>query len=324
MKPALFLMVLSSLVVSLVTAQQSARVGRIVFDSARDGDEEIYAMNPDGSNQQRLTSSKGPDRHPAWSPDRKTIAFTSGRDGKAAIFAMDADGSNVRRLTKVGEENEVWSPTWSPQGKQILFQSPRNGNEEDIFVMDADGSNVRRLTQTPGSGKYSSNQTWSPDGKWIAFDSNREGNIEIYVMSADGSNQKRLTATTGTAANRSSSKPNWSPDGKRLAFSSTRGRSADHDNWVEIQEIYTMNTDGSNVQRLTHTTDKGESSSDAEWSPDVKKIAFLSGSGVKIKDGEKSRGTQWRDSREIYVMDADGSHVQRLTFNEVYDRHHDW
>jgi len=312
MKQTWLLMVLAWLAFSLLTAQEPVRQSKIVFDSNRDGDEEIYVMNPDGSNQQRLTNSKGADRHPAWSPDRKRIAFTSARDGKAAIFAMDPDGSNVTRLTKSDDEHEAWSPEWSPDGERILFQSPRDGNDEDIFAMDANGSNVQRLTNTPGSGKFSSDQAWSPDGNWIAFDSNRNGNVEIYVMASDGSNQKRLTDTPGTAANRHSYKPEWSPDGKQFVFGSTRGRTSD--NWVEVVEIYMMDTNGSNVRRLTHTTDKGFSSSDAKWSPDGKQIAFLS----------SVPGATWSASREIYVMDADGSNVRRLTFNEAYDRHHDW
>jgi Tol biopolymer transport system component len=302
--------------------QPDWRQSKIVFDSARDGDQEIYVMNPDGSNQQRLTNNKADDRHPSWSPDGKRIAFASTRDGNTAIFAMDPDGSNVTRLTKSADEHQAWGPDWSPDGKRILFQSPRDGNVEDIFVMDADGSNVQRLTNTPGSGKFSSDQAWSPDGNWIAFDSNRDGNEEIYLMSSDGSNLKRLTDTPGTPGKQRSYKPQWSPDGKRFAFGSTRDRSSD--NWVEIVEIYTMDTDGSNIRRLTHTTDEGYSSSDAKWSPDGKKIAFLSGPGAKITDGDKSRLTQWREGLEIYVMDADGSNVQRLTFNEAHDGHHDW
>ncbi|MGH9531840.1 MAG: TolB family protein [Terriglobales bacterium] len=179
-------------------------------------------------------------------------------------------------------------------------------------MMDADGSNVQRLTHTPGSGKFSSDPAWSPDGNWIAFDSNLDGNQEIYVMSSDGSHLKRLTYTPGK---RHSYKPHWSRDGKQFAFSSTRDGSSD--NWFESVEIYTMDTDGSNVRRLTHATDEGYTSSDAKWSLDGKKIAFLSGPGAKkIK--------QWRKSREIYVMDADGSNGQRLTFNKAHDEHHDW
>jgi len=138
-------------------------------------------------------------------------------------------------------------------------------------------------------------------------------------MGADGSNVRRLTDTPDRQR---SYKPRWSPDGKRISFGSTRDRGSD--NYLEVVEIYTMDPDGSNVRRLTHTTDKGESSSDAQWSPDGKKIAFLSGSGRQIRDGDKSRLERWMDNREIYVMDADGSNVQRLTFNNAYDGHHAW
>jgi len=312
-----------------------SRQGKIVFNSERGGNFDIYLMNTDGSNQQRLTTWERGDQFPAWSPEGSRIGFTSwGReDGlRAAIFTMDADGSNVTRLSKgIGKQDaprfladRATEASWSPDGKRILFHSDdMKGNAGDIFVMDADGSNVRRLTTTPGTGNFSHNPAWSPDGNWIVFDSNRNGNDEIYVMSADGSNVKQLTNTPGTAANRASSQPDWSPDGKRIAFNSTGDRSSD--DWQEVIELYTMDADGSDVRRLTYTTDNGESSWDPRWSPDGKRIAFASGSGAKIRDGgDKSRHQQWMDSREIYVMDADGSNVQRLTFNDVFDGHASW
>ncbi len=309
------------------------RQSKIVFDSERDGNFEIYVMNADGSNQQRLTSWERGDQFPAWSPDGKRITFTSwGReDGlRAAIFAMDPDGSNVTRLSKlIGKEDaprfpgdQALAARWSPDGKRILFESDRDGNASDIFVMDADGSNVQRLTTAPGSGKFSSDYDWSPDGNWIVFDSNRDGNTRIYVMAADGSDVKRLTDTPG-------GNPTWSPDGKRIIFGSTGDRSSD--NWGEVLELYVMDADGSNVRRLTYTTDKGESSSHGIWSSDGRKIAFLSGSSAKIRAGGEGRqlpaghvSPQWWGSREIYVMDADGSNVQRLTFNDAFDGHPRW
>lgn len=230
------------------------RQSKIVFDSLRDGNFEIYVMNADGSNQQRLTNWERGNQYPAWLSDGKRIGFTSwGReDGlRAAIFTMDPDGSNVTRLSKgIGKQSAPRFPgdraaggSWSPDGKRILFHSDRDGNGE-IFVMDADGSNVQRLTYTPGFGKVSEDPVWSPDGNWIAFNSDRDGksaalgqvdNYRIYVMSADGSNVKRLTEMPG-------GRPHWSPDGKRIAFNSTGDRSSD--NHVEVVEIYTMDTDG--------------------------------------------------------------------------------
>jgi Tol biopolymer transport system component len=89
-------------IVPLVRAQQAGQPNggqrKIVFDSDRDGNPEIYAMDPDGSNPQRLTDSKGSDETPAWSPDRKKIAFASDREGHLDIYVMDPDGSNPQRL----------------------------------------------------------------------------------------------------------------------------------------------------------------------------------------------------------------------------------
>ena len=72
---------------------------RIAFTSYRDGNWDIYVMDADGSNQQRLTDNPAVDRMPSWSADGSRIAFVSGRDGNWDIYVMDADGSNQQRLT---------------------------------------------------------------------------------------------------------------------------------------------------------------------------------------------------------------------------------
>jgi Tol biopolymer transport system component len=75
---------------------------RIAFTSRRDGNNEIYIMDGEGSNLIRLTNQPGDDFAPSWSPDGAQIAFVSDRDQKAGIYdlyIMKADGSGVRRLT---------------------------------------------------------------------------------------------------------------------------------------------------------------------------------------------------------------------------------
>ena len=73
--------------------------GAIAFSSDRDGNFEIYVMNPDGSNQQRLTRAPGDDMWPCWSPDGTQIAFHSHRDGNREVYIMNAHGGGERRLT---------------------------------------------------------------------------------------------------------------------------------------------------------------------------------------------------------------------------------
>ena len=264
----------------------------IAFMSDRDGNDDIYVMGSDGSNQRRLTNS-GDDRNPSWSPDGRHIAFESDRAGSWRIYVMDSDGSNQRRLTTEGGRY----PSWSPDGRHIAFMSWRSIGR-GIYVMDSDGSNQRRLTDL-----YShSSPVWSPDGRHIAFVSRGIGR-GIYVIDSDGSNQRRLTDSDDDWS------PVWSPDGRHIAFESDRAGFR--------QDIYVMDSDGGNQRRLT--TYGGRS---PVWSPDGRHIAFDGGDVyVMDSDGSNQRNlTDWLWDRfpavlpDSPVWSPDGRHIACKAF----------
>ena len=179
---------------------------RIAFSARREGNfenkfgitYEIYVMDDDGGNLQRLTNNLTEDQYPAWSPDGKRIAFSARRDGHFEnqlgityeIYVMDADGQNEQRLTE-NQQND-WFPSWSPDGERVAFAADRKGDfaNFEIYVIDNDGGNQRRLTENRVDDWSPS---WSPDGERIAFMSELDGNPEIYVMDNDGGNQQNLT-----------------------------------------------------------------------------------------------------------------------------------
>src|SRR5688572_9277223 len=99
--------------------------GTIAFVSNRDGNNEIYVMNGDGSALTNLTNNPaddgGEDYGPVWSPDGTRILFSSSRDGNPEIYVMNADGSDQTNLTNSpADDGEM---DWSPDGTQIVFDS---------------------------------------------------------------------------------------------------------------------------------------------------------------------------------------------------------
>ena len=147
----------------------------LAITSTRDGNQEIYAVRPDGQDLRRLTSDPAIDAHPAWSPDGKRIAFATSRWGDLELAVMDADGSNMVRLThSVGLDDY---PAWSPDGLRLAFASNREGNLE-IFACAADGTDLQNMT---GHRAIDNFPAWTPAGD-LTFVSSRAGGFDLYTL----------------------------------------------------------------------------------------------------------------------------------------------
>jgi Tol biopolymer transport system component len=212
----------------------SADGTQIAFRSHRDGDEEVYLMNADGSAQRNLSNAPGDgDYSPAWSPDGEWIAFMSDRAGNNNIWVIRPDGSGLRQVTDIPGISEY--PSWSADGGQIAFHCTfgrilSNGTGDfEICTVNFDGSELVQLTDAPGQSKL---PAWSPDGTKLAFETDRDGwptlpeyeplgydprdfgDPEIYIMNVDGSEPVNLT----NYPREGDTFPAWSRDG-HLIFS---------------------------------------------------------------------------------------------------------
>jgi len=260
--------------------------GLIAF--VKPADFNICFIRVDGANLNCL-DIKG--NEPDWSPDGNRLIFHSIRDENSGLYVTNADGTNIIRLTYNSDVELDRHPNWSPDGKHIVFTSI----DGFIYVMNTDGTNTTRLT-----GVLCNFPAWSPDGKRIAVsgtnaffinDSSSCNISGIYLMDADGSNKTLLTKlASGNVRDIA-----WSPDGKHIAFTSNLDAPPTADSFY--YDIYLMNSDGTNIIRLTQD---GQGGYDLTWSPDGRHIAF-------------SNYNREENKMLIYIMNVDGLNIIKLT-----------
>ena len=188
---------------------------KIIFDAKREDNFEIYTINDDGSDLERLTYHQRYDHCPRWSPDGKQIVFVrrfdEARQQHGALFLMNVDGSDPRQLSRP-PENDGPNVAWSPDGKRLAFRR-RIAGKGEIHVLEIATGDIEQLTRTDG---LIADPRWSPDGKQIVYRYEGEAGNSIYTMSIHGNFQKPLIPPKGGPILRFS--PAWSPDGKTIVF----------------------------------------------------------------------------------------------------------
>lgn len=175
----------------------------IVFASHRDDVLQIFRMDINGNNLQKITNTSYNDAYPIWSPDALSLTFHTFRhDNQADIYVTDRSGNNPIRVTK--DPGLDFTPSWSSDGKNLVFVSNRTGNF-DIFITSADGEGEpKNLTNTPDINEMM--PSWSPDGKYIAYVVAEGTKSSIHVMTSEGGISTQVSPSTMVA-----SMPNWRP-----------------------------------------------------------------------------------------------------------------
>jgi Tol biopolymer transport system component len=292
---------------------------------------DVWVVAPDGTGLRRLT--KGYDsRGPVWSPDGKKLAFTRQLPRYTGPYVINADGSGGK-LVKVRPFG--YGPSWSPDGTRLAFTKhvrAGKGTQTDIFVADLRRGGTRRLTTSPADDH---DANWAPKGERIAFIRTREGPLgetrAIYAVDARGGRPEQLSSEFFYPGWRPSSATGvaWAPDGRALVFA-----------------VPTATRPGLYVvrRRLVTRLTRLENDQEPAWSPDGRTIAFVGlrpsrqpGLFVSLIDSDGSDrrilsrndgylptwapdgtqvafvGSNPNGTLDVYVVDADGGGLRRLT-----------
>jgi Tol biopolymer transport system component len=277
------------------------RNGRIALWAGTSGYPQVFTIRPSGKGLKQVTHLQFQESQvpgvakPTWSPDGSTIAFESDYqhtpDHYVSVFTIRADGSHLTRLP-ISVGAYTGAPAYSPDGTQISFDrdvGPAAPTDHGIWIANADGSSPRRVTTgIATSGAFDTNSRWSPDGKWLVFTRvMNDDRSAIFKVRIDGTALKQLTAWRLSADNAS-----WSPDGSKLLFNTYHEPQPRKD-----ANVFTMRPDGTHVVALTHLKHGDGQAYAGSWSPDGKWIVFHKDAVVD----------------ELFIMDARGHHVRRLT-----------
>jgi TolB protein len=253
------------------------------------GGQQAVAAPSTGANVQRQTfAAVGVDTDVCVDGSGKWLVFASTRNSvHANIYLQRVDGASVVQLTDDAGEDAF--PTFSPDGKTIAFSSSRGG-VWSIYTMDLDGKNLVQLTDGPSQDVHPS---FSPDGRQLVYSSQnpRSGQWELWTLALDN-NQKRMIGY-GLF-------PSWSPDkqANRIAFQRARQRDS------HLFELWTVELLNGEARRLTQVAVSPVAAIlSPTWSPDGKKLAFAT-----IAQAGPVQG-----NRDIWLVDADGGQVHRLT-----------
>jgi Tol biopolymer transport system component len=249
---------------------------KLVYESNRDGNFELYLCDADGSNPVNLTNTKNIDElYPKPSPDGTKICFVAD-EGKGNarvrnIYYMNADGTRRVKIATNGRE-----PCWSPDGTKIAYMKGEfekftysDTATKGLFIYDLKTGATRQHVNHKLLHLYTLN--WSPDGKW--FVATVHGGLgfrhNILAIEADGNRYYDLKL--------SGCRPNISPDGKKVCWG--------HGDYCA--GVADLDFSGP-VPKAVNIVDVVESKDPIEtyhvtWSPDMKYLTFTKGPRFKGK-----------------------------------------
>ena len=292
---------------------EAPKTPKILFTSRRDGNYEIYMMNPDGSEQVNLTQHPAIDLQAAWSPTGEQILFVSDRGGTRDLYLMDADGGNVRRVFK--RKIVAWrtAPTWSPDSKQFAYQCVDWNFIKGGLYLGTFGEEEAEFI-----ANYHA-PVWSPDGSEIACSEHHALGARLMFINVRTREEEQPLPDEALLFQFESS---WSAAGDRLAFAGNKhpipvilDREL-HRAWKNKQTIYIVNRDGTGLRQLVEKAGRDAWSPEL-WSPELSpdgsevlytqrpqifKVDVNSGLRTLLTNFGQNFGGDWFDPAYVYAL----------------------
>ncbi len=223
---------------------------------------EIWTIPATGGTATAVTSDRGTNWNPVWSPDGKYLYFASDRGGSTNLWRVPINETS-------GKARGAPEPVTTP-APYLAHPSISAAGNRIVYASVLVTANIQQLTLDP-SGTPSGEPAWvttgsrrwanpdpSPDGEWIAFYSLAQPGGHLYVAHPDGTARRQLTSDSATDR-----MPRWSPDGKWIACFSNRSGHL---------ELWKIRPDGSDLQQLTEG-----GAGYLAWSPDGSRMATIGG-----------------------------------------------
>jgi TolB protein len=202
--------------------------------------------------------------------DGKMMGLSNHLGGRSTIYVMPATGSDKPEQITQEASGPSYLHGWSPDKKTLIFTGQRN-KVFDIWAVDVATKKETPLTQ---SATLDDGPEYTPDGKYIYFNSVRTGTMKLWRMKPDGSNQEQITFDEYNDWF-----PHISPDGKSIVFISFP-KEIDPTQHPFYKHCYirVMPASGGVPRNIAYIYGGQGSINVPSWSPDSKKIAFVSNS----------------------------------------------
>lgn len=300
------LVIVVLLLLGIVTAanafgEEGLKIAYNVLHDRKADDYEIFVMNPDGTGKKNISNWKGVDW--VYYASGTKLYFVSDRDTTHRayfLYEMDSDGGNIKKISPF-RVHDSWLGSRSNREEFVVAKYANK--KKSIVMIHRNGKELKTLVQSDSA--YYNDPCFSPDGKQIVlrYKPNRADTTtfdELWIMNDDGTELKQLTVfpREDTLADRHAyhaGAPFWEPNRNIISYMSQQKGN---------YSIFSIAPDGSGLRQLTPD---GFNEGWHTWSPDGNLITY---------DGSDLDNTNF----DIYVMNADGSNVRRLTTDTLVEQ----